>query len=103
MPYANERDHALFIARQWLDNPPDMMGDPDCQECIMARQLVRACEALGYVNKCLDQLCEMQSHYAALLNQYDGGKRMTFQNGDAWMTRLRFLESKNQERDRVSR
>ena len=41
-----EKEQAILIANKWLDHPPDMMGDPDCNECIVARQLLRALEAL---------------------------------------------------------
>jgi len=40
----NEREQAILIANRWLDNPPDMMRDPDCDYCIVARQLIRASE-----------------------------------------------------------
>lgn len=36
-------------------------------------------------------LC-FQSHYAGLLNQYDGGKRMKFETVDAWIERLEWPE-----------
>ena len=36
----------------------------------------------------LEESVKLQSHYAALLNQYDGGKRMTFRNADEWILRL---------------
>ena len=55
-------------------------------------EIARLREGLAYVNKCLDKSVELQSHYARLLNEYDGGKRMTFRNGDAWMIRLRQLK-----------
>ena len=31
---------------------------------------------------------KLQSHYAKLLNQYDGGSRMTFNSVHKWITRL---------------
>ena len=37
----------------------------------------------------LEESVKFQSHYAALLNDYDGGKRMTFKNAAAWTARLR--------------
>lgn len=43
----DEREQAILIANRWLDHPPDMMGDPDCDECIVARQFIRAVERLG--------------------------------------------------------
>lgn len=40
----------------------------------------------------LEQSVKFQSHYAAILNDWDGGKRMVFANADAWMDRLRALK-----------
>jgi len=40
----SERQQAILIANKWLDDPPDLMGDPDCDFCIVARQLIRAIE-----------------------------------------------------------
>lgn len=37
----------------------------------------------------LEESVKLQSHYAGLLNAYDGGKRMQFIDSDAWITRLR--------------
>ncbi len=36
----------------------------------------------------LEQSVRLQSHYAGLLNDYDGGKRLTFEDANAWMDRL---------------
>ena len=36
----------------------------------------------------LDESVKLQSHYASLLNQYDGGQRMQFDDGQAWIDRL---------------
>lgn len=36
----------------------------------------------------LEQSLKLQSHYAALLNMYDGGTRMQFKTVEAWMKRL---------------
>lgn len=37
----------------------------------------------------LDASVRLQSHYAFLLNTYDGGTRMRFADRDAWLARLR--------------
>lgn len=37
----------------------------------------------------LAESVKLQSHYAVLLNQHDGGERMQFDSGAAWMNRLR--------------
>lgn len=36
----------------------------------------------------LNESLKLQSHYARLLNQYDGGKRKTFPTVDKWIERL---------------
>ena len=41
-----EAQQALVLAQRWLESPPDMMGDPDCNECVLARQYVRALSVL---------------------------------------------------------
>jgi hypothetical protein len=35
---------------------------------------------------------KLQSHYASLLNRYDGGERMTFAGPHDWIQRLRDLK-----------
>ena len=41
--------------------------------------------------KALEESVKLQSHYAKLLNQYDGGERMTFESAQAWIDRLAHL------------
>jgi hypothetical protein len=36
----------------------------------------------------LEESVKLQSHYAYLLNMYDGGERTLFKNADAWLKRL---------------
>lgn len=40
------------------------------------------------MSNALDEAMKLQTHYAELLNDYDGGKRVGFQSGEAWMERL---------------
>jgi hypothetical protein len=47
-----EREQAIRIANQWLDFQMNSLvqmvpGDPDCDACVVARQLLRALERLG--------------------------------------------------------
>lgn len=44
------------------------------------------------LKKALEESVKLQSHYAKLLNMYDGGKRMTFKNADEWIKRLREIK-----------
>ena len=42
----------------------------------------------------LAESLKLQSHYATLLNQYDGGRRMTFQTVCSWLKRLREMKER---------
>jgi hypothetical protein len=48
--------------------------------------------ALENRNRALEESVKLQSHYAGLLNQMDGGRRLQFANGQEWEARLRFLK-----------
>ena len=37
----------------------------------------------------LNESVKLQSHYAELLNMHDGGQRIGFKDGAAWIRRLR--------------
>jgi hypothetical protein len=37
----------------------------------------------------LEESVKLQSHYATLLNAWDGGQRLTFVNADEWLARLK--------------
>jgi len=39
----------------------------------------------------LEASIKLQSHYAKLLNAYDGGERLTFRDAKEWIDRLRRL------------
>ena len=42
----------------------------------------------------LEESVTLQSHYAELLNAYDGGERMQFKNADEWLKRLKKVNNK---------
>jgi len=42
--------------------------------------------------KALEESIKIQSHYAELLNIYDGGKRLCFSTIKDWLERLKVLE-----------
>jgi hypothetical protein len=46
----------------------------------------------GELITALTKSLELQSHYAKLLNQYDGGQRWIFDSVDAWIERLRSIK-----------
>jgi hypothetical protein len=70
---------------------------PDGGECCAGHAAVvedwhkqrRRIEAL---ETALQKSVELQSHYAKLLNAYDGGQRLQFENTDAWIARLVALD-----------
>jgi hypothetical protein len=41
----------------------------------------------------LEESVKLQSHYATLLNQHDGGERTTFADAHAWIQRLRDVKA----------
>ena len=48
-----------------------------------------AIERLGHLKIALNESLKLQSHYAELLNMYDGGKRIGFKTIDEWIDRLK--------------
>ena len=52
------------------------------------RKLNEARARVAKLEAALKQSVELQSHYAELLNMYDGGQRLTFANVEAWLDRL---------------
>jgi len=44
------------------------------------------------LREALDESVRIQSHYAILLNEYDGGKRLIFKSSTEWIERLEALK-----------
>lgn len=40
------------------------------------------------LNRALEESLKLQSHYAELLNNYDGGHRKIFKSKESWLNRL---------------
>jgi hypothetical protein len=53
--------------------------------------------ALFEMGAALEESLKLQSHYALLLNEYDGGTRMIFKTPEAWLDRLRTLARRTNE------
>jgi hypothetical protein len=87
-----EHELALAIAKKWLNTTGASMIDFGGQECVMARQLIRATERTENLRAALEESVKLQSHYAGLLNMHDDGKRMIFRNADEWVWRLMGLD-----------
>jgi hypothetical protein len=43
------------------------------------------------LREALEKSVKLQTHYAGLLNIWDGGQRMYFKDADEWLARLRYL------------
>ena len=54
---------------------------------------------LDRLQRGLDLLIPLQRHYAKLLNQWDGGKRIEFQSSDQWLDRLDTIEKEKRRPD----
>lgn len=63
-------------------NPP---GDSLCRYC--ERDELK--QRVATLEKALSESLKLQSHYASLLNQWDGGHRIGFDSAEAWIRRLR--------------
>jgi hypothetical protein len=48
-------------------------------------------DKIRFLLTALDESVKLQSHYAELLNAYDGGTRLTFKRTSDWLERLRKL------------
>ena len=52
---------------------------------------------IDQLEEALKESVKLQSHYAKLLNMYDGGERLQFNNADEWVDRLRSLKMKDDQ------
>jgi hypothetical protein len=71
---------------RWLE------GDPPPLDPKGVMQLAR--DEIVALRAALDESVKLQAHYAKLLNDYDGGKRIAFGCAQEWMDRLRALKDK---------
>lgn len=58
----------------------------------MGRQEREAKRLLREAYEALEQSVKLQAHYAALLNDYDGGKRKQFASAQEWIDHLASLK-----------
>jgi len=77
-------DTAELIAR--LEHCADKV-DRDLAQTLMRE----AAAALAAQASALEESVKLQSHYAGLLNQYDGGRRLQFKNAGEWIERLKVV------------
>lgn len=65
--------------------------DPVMRE-ISHEMMTETARALDEMRSALEQSVRLQSHYARLLNDYDGGERMQFRNAGEWLRRLKAID-----------
>jgi hypothetical protein len=63
----------------WRSTNPDK----HCPHCKTEDAKIDALE------RALEESVKLQSHYAGLLNSYDGGTRLQFENAAHWLKRLK--------------
>lgn len=61
---------------------------------------LQALSSVEETDHALEESVKLQSHYAGLLNMYDGGKRLQFSSSREWMNRLAVIAKK--DRDRIA-
>jgi len=64
---------------------------PACEQA--QKDAHEALTRIGGIADGLEGSVRLQSHYAAMLNAYDDGQRLTFQDGAAWLERLASLKA----------
>src|SRR5689334_17008480 len=88
----SEEQAVKLIARaDQIDNRPGPI--PDGSADAIATELRAAATGLRDLGAALEESVKLQSHYADLLNAYDGGRRLYFPNAAAWLERLATLKS----------
>jgi hypothetical protein len=50
-------------------------------------------ERAALLERALQESVKLQSHYAAILNDYDGGRRRQFSSSKEWIERIENMES----------
>ncbi len=50
-------------------------------------------ERIQELEEALERSVKLQSHYAGLLNIWDGGERMKFTDAEDWLARLRVVKA----------
>lgn len=58
----------------------------------LTRELEEVRAGAAVLREALEESVKYQSHYADLLNMYDGGERMQFADAQAWLDRLAALK-----------
>lgn len=82
----------------WQELPPATIAD-DVKKFYGEQQVIFAIDYSKNqeLTRALAESVRLQSHYAALLNQYDGGNRKGFADAQEWINRLRTLPHSKEE------
>lgn len=69
----------------------DQLRDQKDGNVFRIASLIENATGLVELKEALAESVKLQAHYATLLNQWDGGKRIVFPDAEAWLARLREL------------
>lgn len=64
-------------------------SDPESIASHLIRIVVQVRDENASIRTALDASVSLQSHYAMLLNGWDGGERMQFASSDDWINRIK--------------
>jgi hypothetical protein len=81
-----ELETQLDQMRAAIEKMPESKG-----RAAFVNTLNNAIRQLQVLRHALDKSVKLQSHYAKLLNDFDGGKRTPFASPEAWIDRLQVL------------
>jgi hypothetical protein len=79
---------AMALCRARLPYSGAFDFDPDTAAESTEKVLGIVADNVDKMRHALKESVFLQSHYAGLLNQYDGGQRLQFADADAWMDRI---------------
>lgn len=84
---------ALVVARVGTATEQTAIDDRTVANCTEIAMFGKGMsDYLHELHRALDESVKLQSHYAGLLNQYDGGQRLQFADADEWIKRLAELD-----------
>lgn len=84
--------------KDWCDQYTDPRNFSDEMSHMVSRMLLFSLwdfkdKENEKLENALRESVKIQSHYASLLNTYDGGKRIVFSDAEEWMERLDKLKN----------
>lgn len=82
---------ALYVSDEEVARKVRMLTRFDVDHefiCVLAR------DRIIQLSEAVKESVKLQSHYARLLNTYDGGQRLQFDTVESWMERLALVKTK---------